>query len=237
MKILIKNWFWAMLLPAFGCGQEVKMVEVDPTTISFTKPSQNRKIEAVAKDIHDAPMKAVAFTFSSEDQAVASVDSGGNVKPTGNGSTAIVAKAPNGSQGEAFVKVCLPKELICHPADKLETKVGLAAPIKCHVTDCKDETIRGARIELADFDKSVVLKEGDNVFIGLKEGDTTVTAKSGEIEKKVAVHVAEQTFLPGMEPGAGGGGRRGGGGGGKDDEPYGGGGRFDHILKNMKFKD
>ncbi len=238
MNMFVKKAIWAVLFLAFGCGQEVKIVEVEPMNISFTKKSQNRKIEAIAKDIHDAPVPNIPIIFSSENQSVATVDSDGTVKPTGNGSAAILAKTSTGVQGEAFVKVCLPKELICDPGDKLTLKVGTAGPVKCHVTNCRDETLRSARIELIPEDPKTVLKEGDNIFIGLAVGDTTVNIKAGSLEKKVAIHVDEQVYLPGMGPGSGGGGRgKRRGGGGKDDDAYGGGGRFDHILDNMKFKD
>lgn len=235
MNLFVKKTGWIIFFALWGCGQEVKIVEVDPSSISFTKKTQSQKIEASALDIHSAKVPNVPITFSSENTGVATVDSGGVVRPSGNGSTAIVAKTPDGITGEAFVKVCLPKELICEPADKLTLKVGLAAPIKCKVTNCRDEEIRGAPVEETPADRAIILKEGDNVFIGLAVGDTTVTIKSGELEKRVAVHVDEQIYLPGMGPESEGGGKGGGGGKNKGgDDPYGK-GRFDHILENMKF--
>ncbi len=234
MKLHLEQWVLAAVLLLLGCGQEVKMVEVDPGSIRFSKRTQSQKIEAKGLDIHDAPLQGITFTFRSEDTSVATVEPNGVVKPTGNGGTAIVARTPNGTEGEAFVKVCLPKDLICDPGDKLTLKVGLAAPIKCHVTNCRDEKIP-TRINLIPSDTKMVLKEGDNVFIGLAVGDTEVTVKAFDMEKKVAIRVDEQVYAPGMGPSSGGGGRRrGGGGSGKDGDPYGG-GRFDHIIKNMKF--
>ena len=221
-----------------GCGPDVKIVEVDPPNISFTKPVQSQNIHAKALDIHDAEVAGVTFTYSSEDTTVATVDSDGTVKPAGNGNTAIVASTPAGVKGETFVKVCLPKEIVCDPADKLMLKVGTSAPIKCYLTDCNDDKTP-AKITQTPADTGMILKEGDDIFIGLKVGDTSVKVTAYNLEKTVAVRVDEQTFLPGMGPGSlthGGGG--GGGGGGKGKDPYAGdkgGGRFDHILKNMNF--
>ncbi|MDJ0765014.1 MAG: hypothetical protein QNJ97_18675 [Myxococcota bacterium] len=236
MTISRRTPMWALAaLLLLGCGQEVKIIEVDPTTISFTKRSQSRELKVVAKDILDAPVPNIPISFSSENSQVASVDSGGTVKPVGNGSTAIVAKAPNGSQGESFIKVCLPNELVCDPSDTLQLKVGLAAPIKCQVKDCNGELIRGAPITYTQLDRTVVLKEAANIFIGLKVGDTAATVTAFDLETRVKIHVDEQAFLPGMGPDAGGH-RRSGGGGGKEKsgDAYGK-GKFDHILKNMKF--
>ncbi len=219
---------------AFGCGDDVKIVEVEPVNISFTRPAQSEHIKAKAQDIRGGEITGISFTYRSEDSTVATVDADGTVKPAGNGSTAIVAGTPSGVNGEAFVKVCLPKEISCDPADKLMLKVGVSAPIKCEVTDCNDKKIQ-TRASLTQADKAMLLKEGDDIFIGLKTGDTSVKVEAFGMEKTVAVHIDEQTFLPGMEPGSGKG-RGGGGGGGAKQDPYSsGGGRFDHILSNMKF--
>ena len=235
MKFLYCPLFMMGLLWT-GCGNDVKMVEVEPTNISFTKPTQAESLTAKAQDIRGAEIPGITFTYSSENSAVATVDADGTVKPAGNGSCAVVAKTPQGVTGEAFVKVCLPKDIICDPADKLELKVGISAPIKCHVTDCDDKKIQ-TRVNLAPADTKMLLKEGDDIFIGLAEGDTSVAVEAYGMKKTVAVHVAEQTFLPGMGPGSGGKGRGRGSDPNKRKDPYSeGGGRFDHILGNMKFK-
>jgi len=241
-----KSLIFAAIAAGFltACGPDVKMVEVEPIKINFTKKSQSEQMSAKAMDILGAEVSGVSFTWESENPAIVSVTSGGVAKPTGNGSTAIIARTKEGVTSEAFVSVCLPKELICDPGDELKLKVGTSGPIKCHVTDCNDEVIQGAKIEFKEADGKMVLNElnqqmvtkghTSNPFVGLAVGDTTVTVKSGEFEKVVKVHIDEQTYLPGMGPGSGGGGGGGGGKKGKDD-PYGGGGRFDHILGNMKF--
>jgi hypothetical protein len=223
-------------LPALlaGCGQEVKSVVVEPPQMEFKLLSQSEKLKVKATDIVDAPVKGVEFSFGTENPMVATVGSEGIVKPTGNGSTWITARTKEGVEGQSFVKVCLPKEIKCEPPDLLKLKVGLAGPIKCEVLDCRDEK-RPGRIELTQADDKLLLKEEDNIFIGLAVGDTEVKIKAFDLETSVKVHIDEQIYLPGMEPGAGGG---GGGGGGKkkggEDSAYGK-SNFDHILKNMQF--
>ncbi len=228
--------FIILILGVVGCGQEVKIVEVEPNNISFTKKTQTTKIKVKAMDIRSVEIPGISFTFSSENPAVADVDGDGMVTPRGNGSTAIVARTSTGVTGESFVKVCLPKEIKCDPSDRLQLRVGISAPIKCQLTDCNDAVIPG-RISLKAADEKMLLQEGDDVFIGLAVGDTLVKVEAYGIEKTVAVRVDEQVFLPGMGPGSGGGGggKGGKGGGGGNKDPYSsGGGRFDHILKNMQ---
>jgi hypothetical protein len=238
MKKVILVLNFAILWVITGCGQEVKMVEVEPSSINFTKPTQSQKIKAKALEIRGAEIPGVPITFRSENTAVATVNSSGVVKPAGNGSTAIIAEAANGVDGEAFVKVCLPKEIICDPPQLLTLRVGTAGPIKCHVTNCKDEKIQ-VKIDYIEASKEMLFKDGENTFVGKMVGDTSVTIKSMGLEKTVNVHIDEQIFSPGMGPGSGGGGghHSGGGGKGKSKNPYknNGGGRYDHIIGNMSF--
>ncbi len=228
-----------------SCGPDVKMVEVEPMKMTFKKKTQSEKVTAKALDMIGATVEGVTFTWESENPSIATVSPEGVVKPAGDGSTAIIAKTKEGVTSEAFVTVCLPKELICEPGDELKLKVGTSGPIKCHVIDCKDELIQGSKVTFKEADDKMILNEVNqqhvsqgetsNPFVGLAVGDTQVTVKAFGFEKVVKVHIDEQTYLPGMGPDSGG----GGGGGGKkkgDDDPYGGGkGRFDHILGNMKF--
>jgi len=229
----------AFLAFAIGCGDEVKMVEVEPVSFNFKKKSQSQQCTAKAMDIRGMEVSGVGFTWSSENTAVATVSSDGLVKPAGNGSTAIVAKTKEGKTSEAFVKVCLPKEMLCDPSDELKVKVGTVGPIICHVTDCNDEIIPSSKIEMSVTAEKLLLKDEPTVnrgktstpFTGLMVGETSVDIKSGEFEHSVKVQIDEQTFLPGMGPSSGG----GGGGGGKkkkSNDPYGD-TPFDHILKNM----
>jgi Bacterial Ig-like domain (group 2) len=236
MKKYLGLLICATLTILLSCGPDVKIVMVEPANFKFTKITQSQKLEVKAQDMRGGDIPDIKFTFRSEDTSVATVDSNGLVKPVGNGSTAIIAKAAvEGTiEGEGFVKICLPKALICEPSDKLALKVGTAGPIKCHVTDCKDEEI-SAKIDLvpATAEPKMLLKEGENIFIGLAVGDTTVKVTAYDMEQTIKVHIDEQVYLPGMGPDTGGSApaRRPGSKDGAD--PYGGSGRFDHILKNM----
>lgn len=223
----------AALLQFAGCGREVKSVVVEPPRIDFRSLTQSEKLVVKATDIIDAPVEGVEFTFNSENNLVATVDANGVVKPTGNGSTWIRARTNTGVEGDTFVTVCLPKELKCDPPDRLELKVGLAAPIKCRILDCNDEP-RPGRIELSQADDELLLKEGENIFIGLAVGESEVEVEGLGLATKIEVRIDEQDYLPGMGPGSGGGGGRGGGKKAGGDSAYGS-SAYDHILKNMRF--
>lgn len=224
----------ALLAICLGCGEEVKMVEVEPMTIDFKKTTQSEKITVKAMDIRGIEIKNIPFTFSSENGSVAMVTGDGVVKPVGDGSTYVVARSPQGVTGETFVKVCLPNKLICDPADELKLKVGTTGPIRCEVLDCNDEKV-AAKVEYGVADEKISHSyEEDHIFVGLAVGDTHAVAKAFDFQQQIRIHVDEQEFLPGMGPGSGGGGGGGGGKKGGGDAPYGS-SQYDHILSNMKF--
>jgi len=218
-----------------GCGDEVKMVEVEPMTIEFKKTTQSEKIVPKAMDIRGIEIPNIPFSFSSENGSVATVTSDGVVKPVGDGSTYIVSSTSQGITADTHVKVCLPNKLICDPSDQLELKVGTTGPIKCEVLDCNEEKVASKIVFTVADEKTSRSYEEDHIFVGLAVGETHVIAKAFEFQQQVRIKVDEQEFLPGMGPesgGGGGGGKKKGGGG---DKPYGN-TQYDHILSNMKFE-
>ncbi|MCU0662903.1 MAG: hypothetical protein MUC50_11335 [Myxococcota bacterium] len=230
---------WAILTAALclcaiaGCGRQVKSIDVEPIKLSFNKLEQSEKIKAVARDSHGGQVEGIAFQFRSENERVARVESNGAVKPTGNGSTAIIVESHEGVRGEAFVEVCLPGEIQCDLKDKLLLRVGSGAPLRCVVSDCKGEKL-SQRVDLKAADETMLLKD-DISFIGLKVGATEVVASALGLSKKIPVQVDEQTFAPGMGPGSNDGRGIGGGtSGSKQDKDTQVKGAYDHILNNMK---
>lgn len=229
--------FLPVLLVA-GCENEVKIVSVEPKTINFDANTQSTKVVANGLELRGDPIPGVQFTYRSDNTSVAEVSADGVVKPLGNGSATIIATTSDGKYGEAFVKVCMPQEIICDPASVLNLRVGTAGPIKCHLVDCKEETIPGT-FDFVEADKEALFKDPSEpgTFVGKKVGETKVTVKAAGLEKVITVMVAEQLFAPGMKPGSGGHGGGGGGGSKREKDPYneGSGGQFNHILGNMKF--
>ncbi len=244
-----------LIAPCIGCGQEVKFIEVEPLRIEFKTPGETRQITVRATTSKGALVKEPPpFTFSSENPAIADVSPDGTVRAVSNGGVAITAKAPNGISGETYVSVCLPKEVVCEPKDRLDTRVGSAYPIKCHVTNCK-----GAKILKPEIQYDVVAKttatgdkpapafeEGVMSFpvTGVAVGDTQVKITAYGLETTVGVHVDEALVIPGEAEYLArtkGGKKKGGGGGGKksgNNDPDSGtkSGSYSNILNNMKFK-
>ena len=236
----------ALLGPVVGCGNDVKMVEIEPTKIEFHNLGETAELTVKALDSKGSPVRdAPAFTFTSENPSIADVSADGVVKATGNGDVAVDAKTPEGITGEAFVSVCLPKELICDPMDELDIRVGSGAPVKCHVLDCHEALINEPKIEfevlaknVANTDKAVMSGQRGIMSLpvtGAMIGDTEVKVTAYNYEKTVRIHVDAAIPIPGEEEylGKGGGGKKSGGG--TDEKFTGSKSGFDHILKNMKF--
>jgi hypothetical protein len=217
---------------ASACGQEVKMIEVQPANISFSQIEQSMPIKATAEASDGKPIEGIAFTYRSENEGIATVSAGGLVKPVRDGSAAIIVEVPGGVRTEVFVKVCLPKTLACKPLEQLELQVGVAGPVSCRIFDCKENKVEGT-IEYSIANPAIAKQDANykEIFTGLQVGDTEITAKAFGIEAKLRVHVTEGIKEPGTGGGAGGGKKK------ADEGPTDGypqGGRYDHILKNMK---
>ncbi|MCK9521546.1 MAG: hypothetical protein M0R76_00685 [Proteobacteria bacterium] len=226
----------ALIFLAMACGSEVKLIDVEPPSMSFTNLEQTARIKATAQDISGKNIPDVPISFRSENTSVAEVGADGTVKPRGDGRTVVASMAPNGVRGETTVRVCLPKEIVCDPP-VLELRVGTANPLACHLVDCKDEKLTIAVTMTADENMLYKDEQGTTPsFVGKVVGETTIVVAGGGHEKSIKVKIDEQLFSPGMGPGSGGGRGGGGGGGKKGGDPYQkDGGRYNHILDNMKF--
>jgi hypothetical protein len=227
-----------------GCSQEAKIVEIEPTKIEFRVLDDSTTLRARALDSKGNEVtEGGSLTFSSESPSIADVSSTGEVRPKGNGDTAIVATAPNGAKGEVFVSVCLPKDLICEPKDELDIRVGSGAPIKCHVENCREEIIQDAKVSFDILAKNVALADtavsssvkGISAMpvTGSMIGDTEATVTAYNFEKKIHIKVEEALPIPGEEEYKAS--QKGGKGKGGNDPYSGGKGAFGHILDNMKF--
>jgi hypothetical protein len=233
----------ATVVLCVGCSQEVKMVEVEPPKIEFRQLDDSTTLRARALNAKGVTITdSMTLTYSSESPSVADVSSAGDVTPRGNGDTAILVKAPNGVTGEAFVSVCLPKELVCEPKEQLDIRVGTGAPIKCHVLNCREEVIQDAKVSFDVLAKNVALADtavssssrGVSAMpvTGSMVGETEATVTAYNFEKKIHIKVDEALPIPGEEDY-----KASQKGGGKKEDPYKGTkGGFSHILSNMKFQ-
>ena len=232
--------FFPLLMLVAACGQpEVKIVSVDPTTTSFTDINQSTHVKAKGLELNGSEIPNTPITFRTSNSSIAKVTTAGVITPVASGNATVTATSLNGKEAQTFIKICLPKNIVCIPNNTLALRVGTAAPLKCHLIDCKDNKIDGSSIDFINIDKEAVFKDGKDTFVGKKVGQTSITAKGGGLEKKINITIAEQIFSPGMAPRKGGhyGGGSNGGVVDKNKNPYGekGQGQFDHILGNIKF--
>jgi hypothetical protein len=221
---------------AFACKPEVSIVSVEPTTINISQRNQSQSLEAKALTMRGEEVPDIPLTFSSNNTSVATVSADGVIQPVASGNAIISVTTAEGKKAEAFVSVCFPEKIICDPEHVLNLRVGTAAPLRCHLEDCKGNKLPGA-VLYEEASKEAVFRDGENTFIGKEVTETSITAKGGGLEKTILVKIEEQIFSPGMDPRKGGGGGGGGGGSKQDREkdPYGDkkAGQFGHILNNI----
>jgi len=84
----------------------VYSIEVAPSADTLTSAGATRRFSAVARDIDYQTVHGVAFTWSSQDTSVATVDATGLARAKGSGVTTITATT-GGIVGTAAVTVVL----------------------------------------------------------------------------------------------------------------------------------
>ena len=154
-------------------AQVVAGVVVSPPSAGFTAVGDTQRLTAVAKDSGGALVQGVRFVWTSSDQTVATVDTGGLLRSKGPGQTFITA-AGRGVPGFAVVSVtqaAMSLVFVVQPANAIAGE-ALNPAVQVEVRDSSGNVVSGSRV-------AVTLAFGVNPHGATLHGSTTVNAVSG----------------------------------------------------------
>jgi len=154
-------------------AQVVAGVVVSPPSAGFTAVGDTQRLSAVAKDSGGALIQGVRFVWTSSDQTVAIVDTGGLLRSKGPGQTFITA-AGRGIPGHAVVTVTQAAASLVFAVQPTSTIAGeaLNPAVQVEIRDSSGNVVSGSRV-------AVTLAFGVNPHGGVLHGSTTVNAVGG----------------------------------------------------------
>lgn len=145
-------------------GSQVATVDMEPDSALLTEAGESRTLEAVARDADGDPVAGVEFTWSSSSEAVAEVNSSGDVTAVSDGRAWIRATV-QGFSDSANVRVATVDEQFGDVMGSATGDLAVAADWASHLRPQSDawtflESRLGASLLAAD---EVVLIEGVEV--------------------------------------------------------------------------
>ncbi|KLK88506.1 hypothetical protein SZ63_05710 [Methanoculleus sediminis] len=173
------------------------------------------QLNASCSDQYGEVMPDVTMTWSSSDAAIGSVDFTGLFHARAGG-TAIVTASADGARGSATITVIestpepetptivteLPEPepaFIAVSPSSGTLGVGETVRLEAAVYDRNNREIPGTPVSWASANESVGTIDDEGLFTAVAEGETVVTARSGEIEGGSNLRVARESLIARIE--------------------------------------
>ena len=137
-------------------------------------------------------MTGASVSWSSGDNAVATVDASGLVTAAGNGTAAITATSGSAS-GSASVTVAQAATAVAvTPESVTLSSVGDTARFAAEVQDANGNAVAGASVSWASADEAVATVDADGLVTATGDGEAAITATSGSLSGSGTVTVMQE---------------------------------------------
>ncbi len=167
-------------------------ITIEPASHTLEAIGQTVQLAATVLDQHENEMADVTVTWSSKDEAVATVDEDGLVTAVDNGMAEITAHAGN-AMGSAAITVAQVPAGISIEVDAEATtltEIGQTLQLMVSVSDANDEPISEPAVTWSSSDETVVTVDEDGLVTAVGNGMADVTATSSGVSDMVGVTVS-----------------------------------------------
>jgi len=166
-------------------------VVVTPATASLSAIGATQALAAVAKDANNNPLTGPAFTWTSSDTRVATVDASGTVTAVGNG-TARITAATGGRNGSVTVTVAQTTASVAvTPATAQLSAAGATSQLAAQAMDANGRPIMGKAFTWTSDATGVATVSAAGLVTGVANGAAHIMAsadgKSGSTTITVVV--------------------------------------------------
>lgn len=171
-------------------------IVVSPSPSTLSAIDQTLQLTAVARDQDGENMSGATFSWSSSDEAVASVTSAGLVRAAGPGQTTI--RVTSGSvSGMAAVSVQqVVAAVVVSPPDMALTEVGEVQQFIAEATDANGHPITDITFLWLSSDPTVATVSTTGLVTAVAEGQAMITAATGEHEGSAYLAVDLENVAP-----------------------------------------
>lgn len=170
-----------------ACGPKVASLEISQKVVTLTQAGQEQVVTPVAKDEQGNVIEKARLSFTSSAEDVATVDASGKVAAVKTGDAMLKIAASDTVNVEIPVRVMLPATMAIAPSDA-KVMPNERTMLRARILDEKQREVPGMNPEWASADPAVVTVTR-GVVMGVKTGETKVTATLGELKAEANVTV------------------------------------------------
>ena len=166
-------------------------ITVTPASAAFSAQGETAQFTATVLDQNGAAMAGAPVSWSSSDNAVATVSSTGLVTAAGNGAATITA-ASGGASGSASVTVAqVPASITVIPTSVTLSTIGETAQLAAEVEDANGHAIAGAAVAWSSSDDAVATVDASGLVTATGNGEAAITATAGNLSAVATATVTQ----------------------------------------------
>ena len=179
-------------------------VQIVPAAVNLAALGQTVPLVATALDQTGQVIVGVAFTWASNNAAVATVDATGLVTAVGNGAATVSATIQGGgvTASTAIAVHQLVTEVRLEPTSLTFAALGATRQLAAEAVDANGNAVADASLSWSSSDKSVVTVDDAGMVTAVGNGTATVTAMAGTILANADFSVAQVATAMSVSPGA-----------------------------------
>lgn len=170
--------------------QEPDSIEANEEEVLFVEIGATEQLEVTLLDAGGTPIEEAEITWSSSNEAVATVSADGLVTAVGSGTAEITAEAGEHSV-TIEVQVQPATSVQMEPAALSLTSIGATGTVTATLRDADGVEIVGVPLNWSSSDEAVVTVDSDGMVEAVATGSATITAGIGGVEGTTTVTVTQ----------------------------------------------
>ena len=167
-------------------------ITIEPDAHTLEAVGATVQLTATVLDQHENVMADATVTWSSDDEAVATVDDAGLVTAVGNGTAQITARAGDAS-GTAAITVTQPvaTTITIEPTAHTLEAIGATVQLTATVLDQHEKVMEDAAITWSSDDEAVATVDDAGLVTAVGNGTAQITAQSGDASSMASITVSQ----------------------------------------------
>ena len=166
-------------------------ITISPSSHTLEAIGATVQLSATVRDQRNNIMSGQSITWSSGDDAVATVSGAGLVTAVSNGMAEITAKSGNLSASAAITVSQVPASIsiAVDPDSTTLTEIDQTLQLTATVSDANDVTIEDAEVSWSSSDELVASVTPEGLVTAISNGMADITATSGDASQSVTITV------------------------------------------------